>query len=41
MTSLDYFFASLASLNTATLLNATVVNFDVPPEIFERFSVGF
>ena len=31
----------LASLDAATLLNATVVNFDVPPEIFERFSVGF
>ena len=41
MTSLDYFFASLASLDTATLLNTTVVYFDIPPEIFERFSVGF
>ena len=35
MTSLDNFFASLASLDAATLLNATVVLFDIPPEIFE------
>jgi len=41
MISLDYFFASLASLDTATLLNATEVYFDITPEIFERFSIGF
>ena len=41
MTSLDNLFATLASLDPTTLLNAPVILLDIPTKILERFSVGF
>ena len=41
MASLYNLFAALASLDATTLLNATVILFDIPSKILERFSVGF
>lgn len=41
MASLYNLFATLASLDATTLLNATVILFDIPSKILERFSVGF
>jgi len=41
MASLDNLFAALASLDSTTLLNASMILFDIPTKILERFSVGF
>ena len=41
MTSLDHLFATLASLDPATLLDAAMILLDIPSKILERFSVGF
>jgi hypothetical protein len=41
MVSLDNLFAALASLDPTTLFNPTVILFDIPTKILERFSVGF
>jgi hypothetical protein len=38
---LDNLFASLTFFDTSILLHAPVKFFDVPPKIFERFSVRF
>jgi hypothetical protein len=41
MSSLNNLFATLASLDATTLLDATVILFDIPSKFLERFSVGF
>ena len=41
MATLDNLFSTLASLNSATLLNAMMILLDIPTKILERFSVGF
>ncbi len=41
MASLDHLFATLASLDPATLLNAAMVLLDIPSKILKRFSVRF
>ena len=39
--SLYNLLATLASLDATTLFDATVILFDIPSQILERFSVGF
>ncbi len=39
MSSLDNFFAALASLDSATLLNTAMILLDIPTKILERFSI--
>jgi len=41
VTSLNLFFATLTSLDTATLLDATMIHLDIPTKVLERFSIGF
>lgn len=41
MSSLDNLFATLASLDPTTLLNAPVIFLDIPTKILERFSIRF
>jgi hypothetical protein len=35
MAALDHLFTTLASLDTTTLLNNSVILLDVPPKVFE------